>query len=98
MLAALRAGSSSSLGSLAALALVGRLFPLSTASGASLLVTLRPATMFIVKNCINISIVNCRWPGIVWYVRNFRIAQRKITACVQLRFFLINSIMLRMKA
>jgi hypothetical protein len=49
MLAALGAGSSSSFGSLAAPALVGRLLPLSSASGASLLVSLRPATMIVVK-------------------------------------------------
>ena len=52
MLAALRAGSPSSFGSLAALALVGRLLPLLSASGAGLLVSLRPAVMSF-QVCIN---------------------------------------------
>jgi hypothetical protein len=87
MLVALGAGSPSSLGSLAALALVGRLLPLSSASGAGLLVSLRPATMIVVKFALDISIVESRRPGIAWYVQNSRIAGRKIIVCVQLILF-----------
>jgi hypothetical protein len=83
MLAALGAGRLPSLGFLAArLALVG-LFPLSLASGASLLVTLRPASMSVVRIATvqDIHIVICHWLGIVWPLLISELIEKLLRVC-----------------
>ncbi len=82
MLAAFRAGSPTSFGSLAALALVGRLLPFPSASGARLLVSLRPAIMSF-QICTKYHHCGYSTVGMVWPVQNFG---REVIVCVQLRF------------